>query len=139
MKIYKSVIILAFCLLVAVAIYLLYFAYDPNYDGNRVRINTSSKHILITGVSGLIGSHLAEEVLKRGGNSVRVTGIDNYSTSLKRNADLLKKRYGHRFEMLEADVTELMEPGMKLSRLDEIYHLASPASPKSFIRDPIGS
>ena len=85
---------------------------------------------LVTGGTGFIGSHLCERLLSEG---YRVLCMDNLSTSSFENvAHLLEGEPD--FEYRDHDVsTYISVPG----ELDEIYHFASPASPKDFTRIPI--
>lgn len=85
------------------------------------------KKILITGVAGFLGSHLAESLINEGHF---VYGIDNLSTGYKTN---LKNIINHpNFEFIHHDV---IEPFNIL--VDEIYSMASPASPILYQKDPI--
>ena len=88
--------------------------------------------VLVTGAAGLVGSHLSEELLKR--NKI-VYGLDNLSTGQRQNLDWLKSLGD--FHFINRDVADTW-PEDGFSRLDEIYHLASPASPKAYSRDPMG-
>ncbi|MFM1651723.1 GDP-mannose 4,6-dehydratase [Brevibacillus sp. B_LB10_24] len=84
--------------------------------------------IVITGVAGFLGSHLCKELLAKGR---RVIGIDNFSTGRERN---LNEVIGHPdFFLINDDVTNkrVVEFSL-LSGVEEIYHLASPASPKFY-------
>lgn len=89
--------------------------------------------VIVTGVAGLIGSHLAEALLARGDH---VTGVDNFVSGSR--ANLRQLLANPRFEFLEADVTE---PGSldELGRTapDAVCHLASPASPRYFTAHPL--
>lgn len=87
----------------------------------------ASGRALVTGGSGFIGSHLCERLLAEGRD---VLCVDNYYSSTKDNiAHLL----GHpRFEILRHDVTFPL-----YVEVDEIYHLACPASPIHYQRDPV--
>lgn len=86
------------------------------------------KRILIAGGAGFLGSHLCEQLLRRGHD---VTALDNLHTGCRGNiAHLLAHP---RFHFVEACVTRL--PAFS-GRLDEIYNLACPASPPQYQRDP---
>ena len=82
---------------------------------------------LVTGGAGFIGSHLCERLLDDGYD---VLCIDNYYSSTKDNiAHLLGNP---RFEVIRHDVTFPL-----YVEVDEIYHLACPASPIHYQRDPV--
>ena len=82
---------------------------------------------LVTGGSGFLGSHLCERLLNDG---YSVICVDNYYSSTKENiAHLLDNP---RFEVIRHDVTFPL-----YIEVDEIYHLACPASPIHYQRDPV--
>jgi dTDP-glucose 4,6-dehydratase len=84
---------------------------------------------LVTGGAGFLGSHLCERLLSEG---YRVLCIDNLRTGSLENVAHLEGEAD--FEYVDHDVTTYIHvPG----ELDEIYHFASPASPKDFTRIPI--
>ncbi len=84
---------------------------------------------LVTGGAGFIGSHLCERLLSEG---YRVVCMDNLRTGNLENVAHLRDSPG--FEYVHHDVTTHIDlPG----GLDEVYHLASPASPADFERIPI--
>ena len=83
--------------------------------------------VLVTGGAGFIGSHLCERLLNDGFD---VLCVDNYYSSTKDNiAHLLNHP---RFEVIRHDVTFPL-----YVEVDEIYHLACPASPIHYQRDPV--
>ncbi len=90
----------------------------------------TKKRALITGGAGFIGSHLCERLLLEEG--YRVICMDNLRTGSLENIAHLQGLPG--FEYAYHDITTYIQcPGA----LDEIYHLASPASPADFERIPI--
>ncbi|MDQ3862729.1 MAG: SDR family oxidoreductase [Actinomycetota bacterium] len=92
--------------------------------------STSRPRALVTGGAGFIGSHLCERLLAEG---YKVVCIDNLSTGVLENvAPLLAGEED--FEYIHHDVSAYIDlPG----ELDEVYHFASPASPKDFGRLPL--
>jgi len=85
------------------------------------------KKILITGGAGFIGSHLCERLLNEGNE---VICLDNFFTGSKDNiVHLMNNPY---FEVIRHDIEEPI-----LIEVDEIYNLASPASPIHYQKDPV--
>lgn len=85
------------------------------------------RRALVTGGAGFIGSHLCERLLADGYD---VLCVDNYYSSTRANIEHL--RGNPRFEVLRHDVTFPL-----YVEVDEIYHLACPASPIHYQRDPV--
>lgn len=83
--------------------------------------------VLVTGGAGFIGSHLCERLLARGDE---VVALDNLFTGKKRNVERLLDH--NRFEFIRHDVIEPL-----LLEVDEIYHLACPASPIHYQMNPV--
>lgn len=82
--------------------------------------------IVITGAAGFIGSHLADHLLAQGHE---VIGVDNLATGSRANvAHLGGKRA---FRLITQDVGEPLSID---GPVDQIYHLASPASPQTYGR-----
>ncbi|XP_065643919.1 UDP-glucuronic acid decarboxylase 1 isoform X2 [Hydra vulgaris] len=85
------------------------------------------KRILITGGAGFVGSHLTDSLLLAGHE---VTVVDNFFTGRKSN---IEHWIGHEnFELINHDVVEPL-----YIEVDQIYHLASPASPPHYMYNPI--
>ncbi len=83
---------------------------------------------LVTGGAGFLGSHLCDELLKRGH---RVFCIDNLETGSLANIEHIRTE---RFVHLNLDITE---PYFVQEQIDSVYHLASPASPIDYLRLPL--
>ncbi|KAK4396862.1 UDP-glucuronic acid decarboxylase 6 [Sesamum angolense] len=89
---------------------------------------TGKDENLVTGGAGFIGSHLVDKLMENDENEVIV--VDNYFTGSKDN---LKQWIGHpRFELMRRDVTQPL-----LVEVDQIYHLACPASPIFYKYNPV--
>lgn len=86
-----------------------------------------SKRILVTGGAGFIGSHLCERLLSQGN---QVLCVDNFYSSTRENVAHLLPHPN--FELLRHDVTFPL-----FVEVDQIYHLACPASPIHYQRDPV--
>jgi len=85
------------------------------------------KRILVTGGAGFIGSHLCKR-LHREGNIVIC--LDNFYTGSRDNiAELIGQ---HRFQLLHQNVIDEID-----SKVDQIYHLACPASPVHYQKNPL--
>ena len=89
----------------------------------------AKKRALVTGGAGFLGSHLCERLLSEG---YHVVCMDNLRTGSLENVAHLEGE-AH-FEYIDHDVTSHINVA---GELDEIYHFASPASPKDFSRIPI--
>lgn len=88
-----------------------------------------SKTILITGCCGFIGSNMCDFLLKK---NYKVIGIDNLITGRKKNIENFHSNKN--FKFIEQDICEPIE--LK-SSIEKIFHLASPASPKDYLKYPI--
>jgi dTDP-glucose 4,6-dehydratase len=83
----------------------------------------------VTGGAGFLGSHLCERLLAEG---YLVLCFDDLSTGARENVAHLAGDPG--FEYVRHDITL---PFRIEGPLDEVYHFASPASPKDFERIPL--
>ena len=92
-----------------------------------------SKRILVTGGAGFVGSNLCERLL---GEGHRVLCLDNlYTGSLDNIKEFLDNES---FEFRQMDVLDKEEvEKLRSLPIDEIYHLACPASPIHYQRDAI--
>ena len=82
---------------------------------------------LVTGGAGFLGSHLIDKLMN---DNQEVICLDNYFTGNKSN---IKKWINHpNFELIRHDVTVPIQ-----LEIDQIWHLACPASPINYQENPI--
>jgi UDP-glucose 4-epimerase len=91
-------------------------------------------NVLITGGAGFIGSHLAEELLRRGS---KITILDNLSTGTWTNVDHLAKDPNCRIIIASASEVPLLEH--EIPKHDLVYHLASAVGVKLIVNRPLES
>ena len=91
------------------------------------------KKILITGGAGFLGSHLCDRLIVQGH---QVVALDSLFTGSKKNIEGLASNPN--FKFVQHDVVDpITVQNLGVSGLDEIYNLASPASPVHYQYDPI--
>ena len=90
-------------------------------------INQKTMRILVTGGAGFIGSHLIDRLMNDGHE---VICLDNFYTGRKQN--IVKWMDHPYFEMIRHDITEPIR-----LEVDQIYHLACPASPVHYQYNPV--
>jgi len=101
--------------------------------------------VLVTGVTGFIGSHTAEALLRRG---TPVVGIDNfdpyYDVAIKhRNVQEIEttaQQAGTSFAMAEGDICnrDLIQQLLAEHNVRAIIHLAAKAGVRPSLEDPVG-
>jgi len=99
----------------------LFFLYSKTMPSKRT--------VLITGSAGFIGTNLTKYLLASGD---RVIGFDNFYSGSPENVKLFEKNSNYLF--LKHDVRQ---PLPVEEKLDRIYHLACPASPLIYQKDPL--
>ena len=82
---------------------------------------------LITGGAGFIGSNLIDKLIK---NGEHVTCLDNFSTGKKINIREWAKNTN--FTLINHDINNPIEV-----EADRIWHLACPASPHYYLKNPL--
>lgn len=92
-----------------------------------VGIGRRRLRLVVTGGAGFVGSHLVDKLIDRGDE---VIVIDNFFTGRKDN--LVHHFRNPRFELIRHDVVEPI-----LLEVDQIYHLACPASPVHYKYNPV--
>ncbi len=91
------------------------------------QIKTTNIRNLVTGGAGFLGSHLIDKLMRA---NQEVICLDNYFTGNKSN---IKEWLTHpNFEIIRHDVTEPIQ-----LEIDQIWHLACPASPIHYQENPI--
>jgi dTDP-glucose 4,6-dehydratase len=83
---------------------------------------------LVTGGAGFLGSHLCDELLRRGHH---VICVDNLETGSLTNIEHIRVP---EFEFLQLDI---VQPYFVERPVDIVFHLASPASPIDYLRLPL--
>mmetsp|Transcript_41460 Transcript_41460/g.74727 ORF Transcript_41460/g.74727 Transcript_41460/m.74727 type:complete len:563 (-) Transcript_41460:176-1864(-) len=89
--------------------------------------DSKRKKIIITGGAGFVGSHLTDKLMMEGHE---VIVVDNFFTGQKKNIE--HWMHHPRFSLVVHDVTEPI-----MLEVDEIYHLACPASPPHYQYNPV--
>lgn len=82
----------------------------------------TERTVLVAGIAGFIGTHLAEALLKQGN---RVIGVDSMITGSRENVERLKEN--QEFVFLEHDIAEPFD--IPEENLQFIFNFACPASP----------
>jgi len=80
-------------------------------------------HAVVTGGAGFVGSHLVDELLADG---YRVTVLDNLGSGRRSNLEHISSDH------LTLEIQDIRNPLPSFDRIDEVYHLASRASPTDF-------
>jgi hypothetical protein len=95
---------------------------DSKYPPIKVIPDSERLRILVTGGSGFVGSHLVDKLMMLGHE---VIVVDNMFTGRKKN---IIQWIGHpHFQLIVHDVIEPI-----MLEVDQIYHLACPASPPHY-------
>jgi UDP-glucose 4-epimerase len=89
----------------------------------------AGKHVLVTGGSGFIGSHVADHLL---GARARVTVIDDFSTGFREF--LASARDGLR--VIEGSLLDRSALAAAIAGCDFVFHLAANADIKDNLREP---
>jgi UDP-glucuronate decarboxylase len=85
------------------------------------------RRVVVTGGAGFLGSHLCERLIEMDND---VVCLDNFFTGTRQNVEHLLDC--PRFELVQHDVNQPIT-----LEVDEIFHLACPASPIHYQRNPV--
>lgn len=85
------------------------------------------KKVLVTGGAGFLGSHLCDRLIK---DDCEVICLDDFSTGSQKNIQHLYKN--PRFQLIQHDIIDPI-----ILDVDQIYHMACPASPIQYQKYPV--
>lgn len=88
--------------------------------------------VLITGVAGFIGSHLADKLRSLGSE---VVGLDDFSNGYMENLSTLKKDAG--FELVRGDILNIKDLSKACKGVDSVVHMAAQSSVPRSTENPV--
>lgn len=89
--------------------------------------------ILVAGGAGFIGAALCKNLLRLGH---AVVCLDSLQTGTAQTVEQLSVFAG--FTFLHKDITQPLDPG-QVGRVEQVYNLACPASPRKYQQDPVAT
>jgi UDP-glucuronate 4-epimerase len=94
--------------------------------------------VLLTGGAGFIGSHLAQELLRRGVQLTIVDNLDDFYSPTWKRANLEDIRKTGIFDFVEQDICEVegMRGAIAAAKPDAVIHLAARAGVRPSIEQP---
>lgn len=109
----------------------------PDQTELRDRLRATTRHWLVTGAAGFIGSNLVESLLSLG---QRVTALDNFATGHRFNLGHVQSRVGadnwSRFTLVEGDIRDREACAAAVEGVDAVLHQAALGSVPRSIEDP---
>ena len=93
---------------------------------------------LITGVTGMVGSHLLDFLIKN--TDWEIYGLNRWRSPMSNVQHHFNQPYfGSRFKLLEADLLDYqsIDKSLKISKPDYIFHLAAQSFPTTSFKIPI--
>jgi UDP-glucuronate 4-epimerase len=96
------------------------------------------KTVLVTGVAGFIGSHVAEALLARGDKVVGVDNFNDYYSVANKERNVHALRSFSAFDLVRGDIADraLLEGVFQRFSISHIAHLAARAGVRPSIEDP---
>jgi len=111
-----------------------------DYQKTKDRLSGLPKTWLVTGASGFIGSNLVEALLRLG---QKVVGLDNFSTSSRRNLAEVKSLVGPaawaNFTMVEGDIRHFETCQRAAQGVDCVLHQAALGSVPRSLANPVAT
>ena len=99
-----------------------------------------TRHWLVTGSAGFIGSHLLETLLRAG---QKVTSLDNFSTGHRHNLDQVREAVGdeawQRHTFIEGDIADPATCAQACAGVNVVLHQAALGSVPRSIADPLNT
>ena len=96
--------------------------------------------ILVTGIAGFIGSHVAERLAERGERVIGVDSVNDYYDPTLKEARLarLAERFGDAITMKRVDFAddEALDAALSEHDIDRIVHLGAQAGVRYSIENP---
>jgi UDP-glucuronate 4-epimerase len=101
-------------------------------------MNYHNKRVVLTGGAGFIGSHLAEELLRRGAQLTIVDNLDDFYSQPWKRANLEDIRRAGNFDFVGQDICDIegMREAIAAARPDALIHLAARAGVRPSIEQP---
>lgn len=101
-------------------------------------LSKETKHWLVTGCAGFIGSHITLHLLKL---NQKVVGLDNFITGHKHNLNDIKSQLpSHQwknFKFIEGDIRNSQDCKNAVNGIDHVSHQAALGSVPRSIKDPV--
>jgi UDP-glucuronate 4-epimerase len=106
--------------------------------GEAAAMSDHTKRVVLTGGAGFIGSHLAEELLRRGAHLTIIDNLDDFYAPAWKRANLEDVRRAGKFEFADADICDIerMRKAVAIARPDVVIHLAARAGVRPSIEHP---
>ena len=104
----------------------------------RGKLRKQTRHVLLTGGAGFIGSHVAEALLRQGAELTIVDNLDDFYSPDQKRSNLEEIRRAGNFQFVQADICD-PEPLRKLlggMRCDVLIHLAARAGVRPSLEQP---
>jgi len=94
--------------------------------------------VLVTGVAGFIGMHVAQRLLTRGDLVVGIDNLNEYYDSNLKRARLAQLAYceGFRFELIDISDRAAISKLFECERFDRVVHLAAQAGVRYSLQNP---